>query len=53
MKKIEQINWMWMKRNLHEAGFEKLIDKINQLIDRANGVIEEETNLPKESDASE
>lgn len=38
MKPIEPIDWSWMKRNLHEQGFEKLVEKINEVIERVNQI---------------
>jgi len=33
---IEKIDWKWMRCNLHEVGFEKLIETINLLVEFAN-----------------
>lgn len=49
MKPIEQINWTWMKRNLHEVGFEKLIEAINLTIERVN-LMSEKLELKDETD---
>lgn len=36
MKPIKEIEWTWMQRNLYEPGFEKMTEKINEIIERLN-----------------
>lgn len=55
MKPIEELNWLWMKRNLHEQGFEKLVEKINELVIKVNEIeVQLSTSkLKKAKDASD